>query len=163
MLVGQLDAERIARAVEVFAREAYGDRGLPPERRHLHELRTCDTLEKMLSVKGVERLRSGAPQRPDGFAIRVGRPGYPPMKMTLLPYGDTQEFVVGVDTHDRVDLPPNAPDYDEFQKVRQFNQKLANAIERALEAAGLPTQASMLKDYLRRRRAEVNQRTEDLP
>lgn len=152
MLVGQLDAELIARAVEVFAREAYGDRGLPPERRHLLELRTCKTLDQLLSVKGVERLRASDSNRTDGFAIRVGRPGYPPMKMTLLPYGDTGQYVVGVDTHDNVDLPVNAPDYEEFQKVRQVNQQLATGIERAFEKALLPTQASMLKEFLRRRR-----------
>lgn len=155
MLVGQLDAERIAKAVEVFAREAYGDRGLPNDRRHLLEIRGCDSLARMLSVKGVERLKSSLANRLDGFAVRVGRTGYPPMKMTILPYGDTSDFVFGVDTHDRLELPPNAPDFEEFQKVRQFNQQLAGRIERAFEAAGLPTQASMLKDFLRRRREQL--------
>lgn len=152
MLIGQLDAELISRAVEIFARESYGDRGLPPERRHLSEIRGCRTLSQLLSVKGVERLPSRLPNRLDGYAIRVGRPGYPPMKLTILPYGDTADYVFGVDTHDQLELPRTAPDYEEFQRVREFNLQLANRIDRAFEQAGLPTQASMLKEFLRRRR-----------
>jgi CheY-like chemotaxis protein len=84
-----------------------------------------------------ETLRSGelATRR---FTLRLGRPGYPFMKLMLQEHLVEGEFFFEVDTHDQM----FAEEGDEAGQVRELkaaNLHVKEAVERALDAAGLPT------------------------
>jgi hypothetical protein len=86
--------------------------------------------------------------------IRLGNAFYPHMKLAIEqpPTGDT--FIYRVDTHDRHCIPEKgSPEYAEFIGVVEKNQKLAEKIEAALEADGLPTFKSYLREDLKRRQS----------
>jgi hypothetical protein len=90
----------------------------------------------------------------NGFALRLGQPLYPHMKLIIepapQPCGPPDapcEMLLRVDTHDRhLHAPPGSPDEVWLASIRTSNKQLTEQIEAAWSRAHLPT----FKDYLRR-------------
>jgi hypothetical protein len=86
------------------------------------------------------------------YALRLGQPLYPHMKLVLDPVPAGQDcggcnFLLRVDSHDRhLHAAPGSPDAAWLASVRQSNKELGERIEAAWAATGLPT----FKEYLRR-------------
>ena len=135
MTVGHL-----RRALAVYGRVAWEDEPMPAI-----ELpgRDDDPLEPALAglverkAAQDETLRSDVlPTR--RFTLRLGRPGYPFMKLMLQEHLVEGEFFFEVDTHDHM----FAEEGDEAEQVRALkaaNLHVKEAVEHALDAAGLPT------------------------
>jgi hypothetical protein len=104
------------------------------------------------------------------FALRLGQPMYPYMKLVVdeappiappIPgspsaaMADTGDFILRVDSHDRhLHAPAGSPDAAWLASVRASNKELGERIEAAWAEAGLPT----FKTYLRRRLQERKSR-----
>jgi hypothetical protein len=92
----------------------------------------------------------------NGFALRLGQPLYPHMKLIIEPapqpcgpppHDAPCEMLLRVDTHDRhLHAPPGSPDEAWLASIRASNKQLTEQIEAAWSRAHLPT----FKDYLRR-------------
>jgi hypothetical protein len=141
------DPAATRRAIDIYLKSAY-DGELP--------LRVRSQLKVLESWKG-PFIRCGvfaadphaARKR---YYIRLGNQFYPHMKLAieLPPTGET--FIYRVDTHDRHCIPErNTAEHEEFMRVVERNQKLAEEIETALAAEGLPTFKTYLRDDLKRR------------
>jgi len=92
------------------------------------------------------------------YALRLGQPMYPYMKLVLDPAPahpldlkappTEEDFILRVDSHDRhLHAAPGSPDAAWLAAVRTSNKELGERIEHAWSAAGLPT----FKDFLKRR------------
>ena len=93
------------------------------------------------------------------YALRLGQPLYPHMKLVLdpipLPGGGRSEesFLLRVDTHDRhLHAAPGSPDAAWLASVRASNKDLTEKIERAWCEADLPTFKAFLKKQLQNQR-----------
>ena len=91
------------------------------------------------------------------YALRLGQPAYPFMKLVFDPVPEGgggccgQDFLLRVDAHDRhLHAPPGTPDAAWLAGVRASNQALVEKIEGDWAAAGLPT----FKEFLRRQLEE---------
>jgi hypothetical protein len=87
------------------------------------------------------------------YALRLGQPKYPHMKLVFDPAPVSQEsnatldFILRVDSHDRhLHAAPGSPDAAWLESVRVSNKELGERIEAAWASAGLPT----FKEFLRR-------------
>jgi hypothetical protein len=96
------------------------------------------------------------------YALRLGQPMYPHMKLVMDPAPETLEaycgrvdYIFRVDSHDRhLHAPPGSPDAAWLTAVRLSNKDLGEKIETAWAAAGLPT----FKEFLRRQLEARKQR-----
>lgn len=89
-----------------------------------------------------------------GWAIRLGQPLYPHMKLAIDPLTSGEGHVFRVDAHDRhLHAPPGSPDEAWLSQVRKSNQDLVEKIEGAWEAAGIPTFRGVLRAQLAQRRS----------
>lgn len=148
MSLDDLKADEIVQAIRVFLDHAYKEGKVPANRVHFLSLTPDQPVREILEQSKAESLPARSGQDPGGYAFRIGNAWYPHMKLTVIAYGAPPGYVFGVDTHDMFDLPPNAPDYEEVQKLRLRNQELGRAIERAWEEVGLPTQNGLLRQFL---------------
>jgi hypothetical protein len=148
MSLRELKADQLVRAIQLFLEFAYSGSAVPSNRSQFQDLSPAAPMEELLQLPGVERLPSRLGEDPGGYSFRIGNAWYPHMKLTVQIYGSAPGYVFGVDTHDMFNIPANAPDYEEVQKLRLKNQELARQIERAWESDGLPTQNGLLRSYL---------------
>ncbi len=147
VLVG-LSSEILCRAIRVFLSQAYPNGDVPASKQHFLNLDESHPLDVWLSQKGVERPRDVSPGLNVKYAIRLGNSSYPHMKMLIALMEPTGEPVFGVDTHDRLEVPPGSPEEAGLKELQAKNKELARIIERTWEEKGVPTQASHLKNYL---------------
>jgi CheY-like chemotaxis protein len=61
------------------------------------------------------------------------------MKFVVQEYLVKDEFFFSVDTHDNLDIRPDSPDYEEWERLKRHNRELKGRIEGEWAAAGLPT------------------------
>lgn len=149
MKTPQPDPAATRRAIDVYLKAAY-DGDVPIRVRS--QLKVLEAWKGPFMRCGVFADDPHAPRQ--RWYIRLGNAFYPHMKLAIEmpPTGET--FIYRVDTHDRHCIPENdSPEYAEFIGVVEKNQKLAEKIEAALEADGLPTFKSYLRDDLKRRQA----------
>jgi CheY-like chemotaxis protein len=73
------------------------------------------------------------------YDLRLGNARYPFMKFVVQEYLVDEEYFFTVDTHDKLDVRPGAPDYDRWLELKRFNRELKQRIEDAWREAGLPT------------------------
>jgi CheY-like chemotaxis protein len=80
-------------------------------------------------------------QAPDfkRYTHRLGNARYPFMKFVVEEYLVDEEFFFTVDTHDDLEVRPDAPDYAAWMELKLFNRRVKEAIESTWRAAGLPT------------------------
>ncbi len=78
-------------------------------------------------------------RRTGRYVLRLGNSRYPHMKLALEESILSDEYAFCVDTHDNLNVSPDAPDYARWNAVRDHNRRLAEEIERAWEEEGVPT------------------------
>jgi hypothetical protein len=91
---------------------------------------------------------------PDRYSMRLGNRYYPHMKLVIQRSTDGKSFLFRADSHDRHICPPEgAPEHKEFSDLMTKNQQIAQAIESAWAAEGLPTFKTWLREDLARRQS----------
>jgi CheY-like chemotaxis protein len=129
MTVGQL-----RRAIAVYGELVWGGAMAPVELPGGDD----DPLAPVLPLLADETLRTGD-QATRRFALRLGNPRYPFMKLVLQEYLVEGEFFLGVDTHDRMFDGASPQEQRELDALRRSNLELKSQVEAAWDAAGLPT------------------------
>lgn len=79
------------------------------------------------------------------YTMRLGNRNYPFMKLALQEHILDGEYFFGVDTHDEMEIKPEYTDYEAWNAVRHFNDKLKREIEEGFAGAGLDTAAMLRK------------------
>jgi hypothetical protein len=96
-----------------------------------------------------------APGHPTRFSLRLGNRAYPHMKLVIDRAPDGRGHLFRADTHDGHCRPAaGSRDYAVFCKLMDVNRELADRIESAWEAQGIPTFKSFLREDLARRSAQ---------
>ncbi|NJN14435.1 MAG: hypothetical protein HC813_02030 [Planctomycetes bacterium] len=80
------------------------------------------------------------------YVLRLGNSRYPHMKLVLEESILRGEFAFGVDTHDDLNVSPNAPDFDRWNVVRTHNRSVAEGSSalRAPESPPWRTSAGLI-------------------
>jgi hypothetical protein len=154
-----LPAAELVRAIQIYVEIAYPTGQAPANRRHFQNLAADLPKRDLLALAGVQPLPGGLcgdAHQQDGISLRIGNSSYPHMKMLARGCTEPPGFVLAVDTHDEfagVPVPPN--ERAALQELRDYNHAVARRIVSAWEEAGLPTQATILQAYLKRRSVEA--------
>jgi hypothetical protein len=87
--------------------------------------------------------------------VRLGNLFYPNMKFRMARLPNDPGFVFSVDSHDAVlQAPAGSPDAAMLEELKAHNAKLSDAILKAWDEAGLPTE----RNYLRRKLQQARER-----
>jgi hypothetical protein len=141
----------LGRACHTFLTVAYpsGPASIPPTKRRFLDLPADEPLEPLLVPPLCEVLRTpeGAIR---GFALRLGREGYPHLKLQIIRAEPGLDCVFAVDTHDTLRLEPDHPDAARWQHLQAANCALKERIEQAWDAEGVLTFNGLLRRELKR-------------
>ncbi len=86
------------------------------------------------------------------YNARLGNVAYPHMKLAIEFSPDQSRYFFRADTHDRHICPKtDSREYGAFCALMKHNAAIAEQIEQAWHAAGLPTFKAYLRDDLQRR------------
>ena len=136
MRLEDMTPAHVRRAVDMFVEHAWpaGCEGRP----HLQseDLEGAATMPELF--ERFIRVRDEG----DGFrryTLRIGNERYPFMKFVIQEYLVDEEFFFSVDTHDDLDVRPDSPDFEAWQKLKIFNRQLKEEIEGAWRQEKLPT------------------------
>jgi len=77
------------------------------------------------------------------YALRLGNQRYPFMKFIVQEHLVNGEYFFSVDTHDNLDIRPDNPDYEEWDRLKAYNRGLKAGIESEWDRVGLPTNADL--------------------
>ena len=147
------DPAQVWKAIDVYMADAYPSEPPPPTVRSLIALLRAwvgPLLGAPPFVKG------GDAQRPK-FSLRLGNHAYPHMKFVVEPGPNGGRYLFKADTHDRHVCPPqDSPEFAEFRKLMEENQRLSERIEHDWSAKGIPTFKAMLREDLARRQAQAS-------
>jgi CheY-like chemotaxis protein len=127
----------VRRAIALYLESAWPEGVSEPARASRSAIEAAPTLEQVFAL-----LQRDKGDDPDGFrryTLRLGNARYPFMKFVIQEHLVDQEFFFSVDTHDNLDVRPDAPDYDAWQRLKEYNRELKDAIENAWRADHLPT------------------------
>lgn len=143
-------------AVDIYLRKAYGEKEPPQDvRQRVARLRS-DVDGDFFDSPAFELQPNNGPTR---FALRLGNPAYPHMKLAMEPQPDQGGYLFRADTHDRHICPkPGTPEHAAFSELMRFNQTLSESIEQAWAEADVPTFKSYLRADLERRKREAGKR-----
>jgi hypothetical protein len=95
------------------------------------------------------------PTNPAKFYLRLGNRHYPHMKLAIDRSPDGRGHLLRADTHDTHCRPaPGSRDFHVFTQLMNLNRDIADCIEAAWEAEGMPTFKAFLRDDLDRRKSE---------
>jgi CheY-like chemotaxis protein len=135
-----LTPAHVRRAIDIYLELAWppGTNGPPAIAASLPEARTLEEL-----FGRFERSRDTDIEGARSYLLRLGNRRYPFMKFVVQEYLVDNEFFFSVDTHDNLDVRPNAPDYAQWQELKQYNRALKERIESAWHKAELPTFADL--------------------
>ena len=150
----------LRRVIEIYEREAYGS----AEHESL-ELQGADDdpVETALPLFVDETKRGadsrGADDEVHCYALRLGNPRYPFMKLVLQEHLVQDEYFFEVDTHDQM-FEMDGEERDEFEAVKRYNLDVKSRVEWAWGEAHLPTSAHLkgLVETRPTRRSEPNGR-----
>ena len=106
----------------------------------LDELRGLSDLEALFARFEKVEGGGGGLKR---YALRLGNDRYPFMKFVVQEHLVNGEYFFSVDTHDQLDIRPDNPEYEEWQRLKAYNRNLKLEIERRWDEAGLPTNADL--------------------
>ena len=140
MRLEDLEPRHFREAIRIYLEHAFPE-GTPAPRVDLSPFEAAKDVESALS--GFERGDPGDDPTSRRFTLRLGNHRYPFMKFVFQEHLVAHEFFFSVDTHDRLDVPPESPDYAEWEALKVANRELAARIEAAWAAAGLPTHADL--------------------
>ena len=152
-------ADILQRAIRVYLEIAYGGKAAPETARA--------RAEPILGLKAGEVVPEGmlekdAANSMPSFALRLGQPLYPFMKLVVEPApcaagaaAGARGYLLRVDSHDRhLHAAEGSADAAWLQSVRTSNKELSEKIEGAWSQAGLPTFKDFLRRQLEERRAK---------
>jgi len=144
----------LRRVLAVYEHEAWGDTD--------HEVTTiagpdsdCVATALGLFRDETQTASAGTVHR---YALRLGNPRYPFMKLVLQEHLVQGEYFFEVDTHDGMFDLEDDPDADKFNELRRYNLEVKDRVEQALLQGGLPTSAVLqgLVETLPAERVEPN-------
>jgi hypothetical protein len=138
-----IPTDMVKKAIEIYVAAAYEGAPIPltaKSRVVLFTDFTGDDLAAMLSHEVVERVASEtSPRTIASYAIRLGNPQYPYMKLMLLRIG-SDDFRFAVDAHDQhFELEPADHEALRAQELQEHNRRLKREIESRWRDAGIPT------------------------
>jgi len=135
-----LTPAHVRRALDVYLARAWPrGTGTTPSL-SLEELRGAADLEQLFGK--FERVEGGGGGL-KRYALRLGNERYPFMKFVVQEHLVNGEYFFSVDSHDQLDIRPENPEYDEWQRLKNFNRRLKQEIEEEWDRAGLPTNADL--------------------
>lgn len=140
MRLAELTVGHLRRALAIYARVVWDEEPMPALELPGADADPLEPALEALVARGQaqdETLRSAelATRR---FALRLGRPGYPFMKLMLQEHLVEGQYFFEVDTHDQM-FPEEGEEADAIRALKAVNLRLKEAVERALGEAGLPT------------------------
>jgi CheY-like chemotaxis protein len=141
MRLEQLTPAHVRRAVQIYLDHAWPDGAPLRPRRDVEKLEGVDDLQDMFG-----RFERAARDDEEGlkrYTLRLGNRRYPFMKFVVQEFLVNGEYFFSVDTHDRLEVRPGSPDYEEWEKLKAWNRELKARIELDWDAAGLPTNADL--------------------
>ncbi len=136
----------LARASQIFLEHAYpaGDDSVPASKRLYLHIAADQPLAPLLRPPVCQTLgKPGEAAR--GYAWRLGRDGYPHLKLQAVDCGSDGTWVFTVDTHDTLKFRPGDADAGGWADIQAVNRQLKHDIESAWEAAGLLTFNALLR------------------
>mgnify|MGYP006300887419 CR=1 FL=1 len=158
MRLERLTPELLQRVTAIYFEHAYpghtrrlADLGIPAEGSP-RELLACFTDETPAREQGAVRR----------YIMRLGNVNYPFMKLVFQEHLFPGEFCFVVDTHDDIEVPRNAPDFDAWLKLKELNRRLKRRIEEAWEAEGIPTQRLLQNLASGRKQGKAEGRGEEI-
>ena len=116
MRLDQLTPAHVRRAVEIYNRSAWppdeeGKPRISPE--SLEQAATLDEL-----FEHFEKAEAESGQRSRRYTLRLGNGRYAFMKFVVQEYLVNGEFFFSVDTHDNLNVRPGAPDYGDWEQLK---------------------------------------------
>jgi hypothetical protein len=143
-------ADQLWQAIETYLSIAYDGPPSMVVRSLLSKLRECTG--PILECPAFAATGGGSSPR---RTLRLGNRAYPHMKLVLEPSPDGRKYLFKADTHDRHICPAkSSAEYAAFQELMTTNQQLAEKIETAWAAQGLPTFKTYLQEDLARRASQ---------
>jgi len=147
-----IPANQLQRAIDIYLEHAYAGVAIPPP-----------VLERAAAIRSLPADTSVAEDLLEphpgncgaAYAVRLGQPLYPHMKLVIepVPGNTSQAFLFRTDAHDRhLHAPPGSPDAQWLAAIRASNQALVDKIESAWALVGLPTFKEFLRQQLAQRR-----------
>jgi CheY-like chemotaxis protein len=137
-----MPASLLQHALQLYAAQAW-PLGAPPRAKALlGALAEPATLEQLLARFEREETHAQCEGRElelARYTLRLGNARYLFMKFVLQEHLVEGEFFCSVDTHDKLDVRPNAPDYAAWEELKHHNRQLKARIEAAWAQAGVPT------------------------
>ena len=140
MQLDDLNPEHLRKALRLYCRHAFPSEAVQP-RVDLEVFETASDTQAALAA--FERGDPGDDPTSRRYTLRLGNHRYPFMKFVLQEHLVAGEFFFSVDTHDKLDVPVNSPDYAEWEALKRANRDLAAGIEADWRRAGLPTHAEL--------------------
>jgi CheY-like chemotaxis protein len=141
MRLENLTPAHVRRAVAIYVDHAWPDGAPQRPRRELERIAELDDLDAMFAC--FERAVRDDEEGLKRYMLRLGNRRYPFMKFVVQEFLVNGEYFFSVDTHDRLDVRPGSPDYDEWEKLKVWNRELKAEIELDWDAAGLPTNTDL--------------------
>jgi len=139
--LGEIPASTIRLAIDIFLRHAYP--GASRWRAPVVNLEEGESARDVLPRFDDETEAGEDSRRIGRYVLRLGNSRYPHMKLVLEESILEDEFAFAVDTHDDLNVPPDAPDYERWNAVRDHNRRVAERIERAWQEEDVPTVADI--------------------
>lgn len=148
------DTRTLREAVRIYLAGAYprgvpaaAERFMPPLGARPGEWLMGDPVERTPPEAPLGEVRS--------FALRMGNEQYPHMKLRLTRVPAHDLYVFGVDSHDAfLRAIPGSDDEGALESLKRHNAAIAAAVAAAMDAAGLPTERSFLREKVRRKQRD---------
>jgi len=140
MRLEHLTPAHVRRALDLYLGVAWPRGAGTTPALSLEELRGLSTLEELFGR--FERVEGGGGGL-KRYALRLGNERYPFMKFVVQEHLVNGEYFFSVDTHDQLEIRPENPEYDEWQRLKAYNRRLKREIEDEWDRTGLPTNADL--------------------
>jgi hypothetical protein len=143
-------SEKLKQALQLYIEHAYASTAPPPAvRQRMEAVHAAG--DAPFDCPAIEHEAGDDPAR---FNLRLGNLFYPHMKLVIERSPEGRSHLFRADTHDRhIHPPPGSKEADAFRALMKKNLSVANAIESAWEAGGLPTFKQYLREDLARRKS----------
>ena len=144
------EIDELRRAISAYFNAAYG--GNPPAPLLERFLPPAEASPAMwLMGDPVERDPADAPfEQVRSFALRLGNPGYPHMKLRLTRTDAGTQYVFSVDAHDMIlRAPPGSPDATALDALKKENARIAQRIVQRWHVENVRTEHDRLREMIR--------------
>lgn len=141
MRLEHMTPAHVRRAVGIYLAHAWPDGAPSRPRRDAEKLEGAGDLDGLFIC--FERAARDDEDGLKRYTLRLGNRRYPFMKFVVQEFLVTGEYFFSVDTHDRLEVRPGSPDYEEWEKLKAWNRELKSKIELAWDATGLPTNTDL--------------------